>query len=68
MPAASIATGLGARVVAEGVETEEQRRFLLKRGCHFGQGSLLGPQLPIRDLTDYLAQNLSDKRNGQTAS
>uniref|UniRef100_UPI003BABBF48 putative bifunctional diguanylate cyclase/phosphodiesterase n=1 Tax=Stappia sp. TaxID=1870903 RepID=UPI003BABBF48 len=64
----SIATGLGARVVAEGVETEEQRRFLLKRGCHFGQGSLLGPQLPIRDLTDYLAQNLSDKRNGQTAS
>ena len=63
----SIASGLGARVIAEGVETEEQRRFLLKRGCHFGQGSLLGPQLPFQELTDYLAQNLRDDQNGQTA-
>ncbi len=38
----AIAKGLNARVVAEGIETEEQRDRLMKLGCDIGQGYLLG--------------------------
>ena len=32
------ATQLGAEVVCEGIETEEQDRFVRDAGCHYGQG------------------------------
>jgi len=38
--------GLAIRVVAEGVETEEQLRFLMRRRCDEGQGNYLG--YPVR--------------------
>ena len=38
----SLGRDLGLDVVAEGVETEEQRSRLLKLGCRLGQGNLLG--------------------------
>jgi diguanylate cyclase (GGDEF)-like protein/PAS domain S-box-containing protein len=33
---------LGLQVLAEGIETEDQRDFLLMSGCQFGQGRLFG--------------------------
>ena len=36
----SIAQGLNASVVAEGIETKEQEEFLKNLGCNFGQGFL----------------------------
>lgn len=33
---------LGARVVAEGIETREEMLAVLETGCHFGQGFFLG--------------------------
>jgi len=42
----SLAHGLGIRVIAEGVETEGQLRFLAESGCDEYQGFLLSPPLP----------------------
>jgi EAL domain-containing protein (putative c-di-GMP-specific phosphodiesterase class I) len=38
---------LGLNVVAEGVETEVQRDFLLEKGCNVFQGYLFGKPVPI---------------------
>jgi len=48
-----MANSLALEVVAEGVETAEQRDFLLARGCHIMQGYLFHPPLSS---SQYLAQ------------
>lgn len=45
-----LANGLGMRVTAEGVETENQAVLLRIAGCHELQGFLFGRPAPIRDL------------------
>jgi diguanylate cyclase (GGDEF)-like protein len=44
----SLAHNLGRRVVAEGIETNQQREFLRRLGCDLGQGHLLGRPRPMR--------------------
>lgn len=39
----AMAQNLGKDVIAEGVETQEQRELLLQMGCHYGQGFLFSP-------------------------
>lgn len=41
-------------LIAEGVETEEQRQYLLGIGCSFMQGNLLGNPVPARDFTKLM--------------
>lgn len=43
--------GLAIRVVAEGVETEEQLRFLMRRKCDEAQGNYLGLPVAAKDFT-----------------
>ena len=39
----NMASNLGIEVIAEGVETKEQRNLLLQLGCNLGQGFLISP-------------------------
>jgi diguanylate cyclase (GGDEF)-like protein/PAS domain S-box-containing protein len=57
---ASMTDSLGLRIVAEGVETDAQLRFLLERGCTEAQGALFSPALPPDELTALLQSHRSD--------
>jgi len=48
----ALARALGIQVIAEGIETAAQRNALLRMGCEFGQGFLLGRPAPIERWAD----------------
>jgi sensor c-di-GMP phosphodiesterase-like protein len=51
-----IARSLGLALVAEGVENEAQRRFLLELGVEVGQGFLFAPGLSPQGYAARLRQ------------
>ncbi len=51
----NLANSLGMRVVAEGVENEDQAARLLSLGCNLGQGYYLGEPVPPREVHALLA-------------
>jgi EAL domain-containing protein (putative c-di-GMP-specific phosphodiesterase class I) len=55
----SLSRALDLPVIAEGVETEEQREFLAAPGCHAYQGDLFSPPLPLQELEKLLARDKS---------
>jgi len=55
----SIGRALGMKVVAEGVETPDQHRFLQAAGVHALQGYLFSKPLPAAELTERLTAERS---------
>lgn len=49
-----MAKKLGIKVVAEGIETQEQLDFLSKHNCDYGQGYLLGRPMPTEYFSSFL--------------
>ena len=56
-----LATALGIRTVAEGVETREQLHLLQRVGCGAGQGWLWNRAVPLPELGETL-QALPQRR------
>ena len=52
----SMAAALELDVIAEGVETEDVRRFLMDAGCERFQGYLFSPALPIEDFARLIRE------------
>jgi EAL domain-containing protein (putative c-di-GMP-specific phosphodiesterase class I) len=50
-----MASALGLRATAEGVETAEELRWLRSRGCLEAQGYLFSRPVPAAELTRLLA-------------
>lgn len=46
----ALARALEVQVIAEGVETEQQREFLKDHGCHYAQGYLLSKPIPATEV------------------
>lgn len=51
----AMAHKLGLRVVAEGIETRQQRALLESAGCDYGQGYLFSKPVPVDDFEELLA-------------
>ena len=50
----NLGRGLGLTVIAEGIETEEQRQYLVGLGCHEGQGWLFARPMPAEQLEAWM--------------
>jgi len=58
---------LNLQVIAEGVETDAQRDFLARCGCHEYQGFLCAPALETRAFEERHAQIAAQVQAGQAA-
>jgi len=61
-----MAQGLSLTVVAEGVENDEQRRFLVEQGCDLLQGELISAPLPAADLAHWITAHRANRADMPT--
>jgi len=55
----ALAHNLGLKVVAEGVETEAQRDYLIRHQCDFMQGFLFSKPLSAEDFVAFIGEQLA---------
>ena len=56
----ALGNSMRLRVVAEGVETHDQQRFLIDNGCHSMQGYLFSRPIAANDFSILLEQHLEE--------
>jgi EAL domain-containing protein (putative c-di-GMP-specific phosphodiesterase class I) len=61
----ALGESLGLAVIAEGVETEEQRKFLEQYGCNHYQGYLFSKPLPLAEFETLLSDHFNKTHNAQ---
>jgi sensor c-di-GMP phosphodiesterase-like protein len=66
----SLAKACGLSIVAEGIESEEQLRFLKSQGVHYGQGWLFSKALRPNDFVEFYHAHQPEEqtRNAHRAS
>ncbi len=58
-----LAHSLGLEPLAEGIETEEQRRFLIDSGCQYGQGFLFSRPVPTDEIEPLYHREHQNRRD-----
>ncbi len=56
-----LAQSLGLELMAEGVETQAQRDFLMRHGCESYQGYLFSKALPIGELDPFITAHFAER-------
>ncbi len=49
-----MAHSLDLKVIAEGIESEDELKFLKEHGCEYGQGFLFSKPMPADDIEEQL--------------
>jgi diguanylate cyclase (GGDEF)-like protein/PAS domain S-box-containing protein len=65
---ATLGSGLGMDVVAEGIETQAQRDWVALAGCGYGQGYLFARPQPADGVLELLTSSLAPSRRADRAS
>ncbi len=60
-----LGAGLGLHVAADGIQTDDQRRFLVQRGCTQGQGRLYGEALAASEAFDLVRRDKAISMHGR---
>lgn len=63
-----LATELGMKVVAEGVETADQHEILRRSGCHIAQGYLFGRPQPVDQVHLAVLKSIAKLEPGEGAT
>jgi diguanylate cyclase (GGDEF)-like protein len=63
-----LARGLGMTTLAEGIETEEEWRFLRARGCQLGQGFLFSRPIPGDEIIEFWRRGAIDPASAPVRS
>jgi len=55
----ALSRNMGLSVIAEGVESQQQKDFLLQNGCHYLQGYYYSKPMPASDIELRLREKIS---------
>ena len=55
-----LAKELKLSVIAEGIETKEQLKYLHSLGCDYGQGFFFSRPIPEKDFREFVADNIAN--------